>query len=229
MLDSMSKRLIKNSKLTNRQINRLIEFFVLEVPAIKASKVLKINRHSSERIYHIIRLSLAIECEKESPFNGEVEVDESYFGGHRKGMRGRGAAGKVPVFGLLKRKSNVYTKIVNDVSRETLRKIIRTKIIPDSTIYSDKFRSYDGLVLDGFKHYRINHDKVFVNRKRHHINGIENFWGYAKTKLKRYHGISRKHFYLYLKEMEFRFNHRKHPNLGLLIRKIVKKNPRVLD
>jgi transposase len=225
----MSKRLIKNCKLSNRQINRLIEFFVLEVPANKAAKAIKINRHSAERIYHIIRLSLALECEKESPFNGEVEIDESYFGGYRKGNRGRGAAGKIPVFGLLKRKSKVYTKIVNDVSRDTLRKIIRDKINPDSTVYSDKFRSYDGLVLDGFRHYRINHDKTFVNKKRHHINGIENFWGYAKTKLKRYCGLNRKHFYLYLKEMEFRFNYRKHPNLGLLIKKIVKKNFSVLD
>lgn len=207
----------------------MIEFFVLEVPANKAAKAIKINRHSAERIYHIIRLSLAVECEKESPFNGEVEVDESYFGGRRKGRRGRGAAGKIPVFGLLKRQSNVYTKIVNDVSRDTLRRIIRTKIIPDSTIYSDKFRSYDGLVLDGFKHYRINHEKAFVSEKRNHINGIENFWGYAKTKLKRYYGLNRKYFYLYLKEMEFRFNHRKHPNLGLLIKKIVKKNFTVLD
>lgn len=224
----MSKRLIKNSKLTNRQINKLIEFFVLEVPANKAAKSLKINRHSAERIYQVIRFSLAVECEKHSPFGGEVEIDESYFGGHRKGNRGRGAAGKVPVFGLLKRKGKVYTKIVDDVARETLRKIIRSKIAPESTVYSDKFRSYDGLVLDGFKHYRINHDKAFINKKRHHINGIENFWGYAKTKLKRYCGINRKRFCLYLKEMEFRFNYRKEPNLGLLIRKIIKKNFTVL-
>ena len=225
----MGKRLIKNSKLTNRQINQLIEFFVLEVPANKAAGSLKVNRHSAERIYQIIHFSLAVECEKHSPFGGEVEIDESYFGGRRKGNRGRGAAGKVPVFGLLKRKGKVYTRIVDDVARDTLRRIIRHKIAPDSTIYSDKFRSYDGLVLDGFKHYRINHDKTFINRKRNHINGIENFWGYAKTKLKRYYGINRKHFYFYLKEMEFRFNYRKEPNFGLLIRKIIKKNFTVLD
>ena len=224
----MSKRLIKNSKLSNRQISKLIDFFVLEVPASKTAGVLEINRHSAERIYQIIRFSLARECEKEFSFTGEVEVDESYFGGHRKGHRGRGAAGKVPVFGLLKRKGRVYTRIVNDVTRETLRKVIRTKVIPKSIIYSDSFRSYDGLVLDGFKHYRIDHGETFVKRKRNHINGIENFWGYAKTKLKRYYGIDRKYFYFYLKEMEFRFNHRSE-NLGLLIRKIVKKNNRVLD
>ena len=224
----MTARLIKNSKLTNRQINKLIDFFVLEVTANKAAGVLGINRHSAERIYNHIRIHLAIECDRHSPFGGEVEIDESYFGGWRKGMRGRGAAGKVPVFGLLKRKGRVYTKIVDDVSRATLRKIIRTKVIPRSVVYTDGFRSYDGLVLDGFKHYRVKHEKTFVEGKHNHINGIENFWGYAKTKLKRYSGISRNHFYLYLKEMEFRFNHRQQ-NLGLLIRKLLSNSNRVLD
>ena len=210
-------------------MGELVDFFVLEVPAGKAARTLSINRHSAERVYQTIRLRLAHECERWSPFEGEVEVDESYFGGKRKGKRDRGAADKVPVFGLLKRNGKVYTRIVKDVSRDTLRKIIRTKVIPESVIYSDSFRSYDGLVLDGFKHYRINHDKQFKRGKRNHINGIENFWGYAKTKLKRYYGINRNYFYLYLKEMEFRFNNRKTSNLGLLIIRILKKNNPVLD
>ena len=205
-----------------------MKFFGIEVSAIVAAKTMKINRHSAERVYQIIRRCLALECEKRSPFEGEVEVDESYFGGYRKGNRGRGAAGKVPVFGLLKRNGWVYTRIVKDVSRETLRRIIRTRVVPESVIYSDGFRSYDGLILDGFKHYRINHGKSFA-KKRNHINGIENFWSYAKTKLKRYYGINRKQFYFYLKEMEFRFNYRKQSDLPLIIRKIVKEQIAVLD
>lgn len=182
----MASRWIKNSKLSNRQLGKFIDYFVLEVPANRAAKMLGINRHSAERVYQIIRLKLARECEKDSPFGGEVEVDESYFGGRRKGYRGRGAAGKVPVFGILKRSAKVYTRVVDDVSRKTLRAIVRTKVIPQRVIYSDSFRSYDGLVLDGFKHLRINHDQEFSKANRTHINGIESFWGYAKTKLKRY-------------------------------------------
>lgn len=225
----MPPRLVKNSKLTNRQINELIKYFALEVPASRAAKVMNINRHSAERLYHVIRRCLARECELESPFGGEVECDESYFGGRRKGPRGRGAAGKVPVFGLLKRKGRVYTRIVEDVSRKTLRQIIKTKVVPQSVIYTDSFRSYDGLVLDGFKHYRINHQECFATSKRQHINGIENFWGYAKTKLKSYYGVSRGHFYFYLKEMEFRFNYRETADLAALIKKIIKKHQAVLD
>ena len=84
-------------------------------------------------------------------------------------------------------------------------------------------------MLDGFRHYRINHQKCFATSKRNHINGIENFWGYAKTKLKSYYGVSREHFYFYLKEMEFRFNHRKVADLAALIKKTVRKHQAVLD
>jgi len=219
----MASRWVKGSKISNRQIGKLIDYFVLEVPASKASMMMSINRNTAQRIYNVIRIKLAQECEERSPFKGEVEVDESYFGGRRKGQRGRGAADKVPVFGILKRNGRVYTRIVEDVSRKTLRTIIRKKVVPKSAIYTDSFRSYDGLVLDGFKHYRVNHDSDFSDGKRNHINGIENFWGYAKMKLKRYYGISRKHYYLYLKEVEFRFNHR-NEDLRTVIESILKTN-----
>jgi len=161
-------------------------------------------------------------AEREAPLGyGEHEVDESYFGGHRKGLRGRAAAGKVIVFGILKRNGKVYTTPVPDVSRWTLRQIIRQRIPPGSTIYSDSLASYDGLITDGYRHYRIDHGTHFAQGKRKHINGIENFWGYAKTKLRRHYGLPRVHFFLYLKEMEFRFNHR-HENLQLLLRRILK-------
>jgi transposase-like protein len=80
-------------------------------------------------------------------------------------------------------------------------------------LYSDERKSYDGLVNVGYQqHYRIQHqDEVFANGKVH-INGIENFWGIAKTRLARFRGLPAAQFYLYLKETEFRFNHR-HDNL----------------
>ena len=64
-------------------------------------------------------------------------MDESYFGGTRKGKRGRETAGKVPVFVLLKRGGKVYTKIIPDVSSNTLLTIIEHKVILDRIVYSD--------------------------------------------------------------------------------------------
>ena len=217
----MAKRLIARSKLSNRVLNRLIEMFALEVPAVKAAHVLGVHRHSAARVYRVIRQRIAQDCERDAPLRGEVEADESYFGGHRKGRRGRGAAGKVAVFGLLKRRGKVYTRPVPNVTRATLRAVIQQKVPKGSTIYSDQLSVYDGLITQGYRHYRINHSKGFATNRRQHINGIENFWGYAKTKLKRYYGIPRTQFLRYLKEMEFRFNHR-HEDLPRQIRRILK-------
>ena len=217
-------RIIKNSKLTNRQIRKIIEYFVLELTSVQTSKQLQINRHTTDRIYQIIREGIASYQEKNQTFfSGEVELDESYFGGKRKYLRGRSVKQKVPVFGILKRNGKVYTQIVPDVSRATLMKIVRTKVVPESVIYTDSWKSYDGLIIDGYKHYRINHHKEFTRGKRNHINGIESFWSYAKRKLVKHYGIPPEKFYLYLKELEFRFNHRKHPTLAKLIEKILVK------
>jgi len=93
-------------------------------------------------------------------FAGEIEVDESYFGGARKGKCGRGAAGKIPIFVLLKRGGKVYTKIIPDASGETLMPIMDRKIVPDSVVYSDSWRGYNVLDVSDFKHYRINHSET---------------------------------------------------------------------
>ena len=88
-------------------------------------------------------------------FDGEVEADESYFGGHRKGRRGRGAVGKVAVFGLLKRNGKVYTVAVPNTQTTTLLPIIRGQVKPDGIVYTDCYKSYDVLDVSEFSHLRI--------------------------------------------------------------------------
>ena len=127
------------------------------------------------------------------------------MGGTRKGKRGRGAAGKVPVFGLLKRGGKVYAKVIPDVKGKTLKAILDVKIVPDSIVYTDTFGSYNALDVSAFRHSRINHSKLFSDQKNH-INGIENFWNQAKRHLRRFNGVPATHFPLFLKECEWRFN-----------------------
>ena len=107
-------------------------------------------------------------------FDGEVEADESCFGGHRKGRRGTGAAGKVIVFGLLKRNGKVYTVAVPNTQTTILLPIIREQVKPDSIVYTDCYKSYDVPDVGEFSHLRINHSTHFAERQNH-INGIENF------------------------------------------------------
>ncbi|MFZ7218145.1 IS1595 family transposase, partial [Avibacterium avium] len=116
-----------------------------EVTARTAANLLDIQPNTAALFYHKIRLVIGyhLSLEVNEIFEGEIELDESYFGGHRKGKRGRGAAGKVAVFGLLKRQGKVFTVVVENTKSETLLPVIKRKIKPDSWVYTDTYRSYD--------------------------------------------------------------------------------------
>jgi len=196
---------MRRSRLSKSKQDRFIEHFVAGTPARCAANLVGVNFKTAVYYYHRLRDIICVATGEDTPFTGEVELDESYFGGIRKGKRGRGAAGKVPVFGILKRGGKVYTQVIPDAKSKTLMPIIQEKIQPDSIVYTDCWRGYNVLDVSGFKHYRINHSKLFA-REKNHINGIENFWNQAKRHMRKFNGIPAKHFSLFLKECEWRFN-----------------------
>jgi len=214
------------SKISEPKFRELVRLFALNLEATQIAKIVGLNRNTVNRFLCAIRQRLAEFCDQQSPFTGEVEVDESFFGARRiKGKRGRGAYGKTIVFGVFKRNGKVYSEIVPDCSKATLQAIIRGKVEPESIIYSDGWRGYNGLVDVGYgKHLRVDHGRNEFARGKTHINGIEGFWGFAKSRLTRFRGMSKKTFYLHLKECEFRFNYRDQ-NLYRMILKIVRENP----
>jgi transposase len=208
----------RRSRLPASIQTELIKYFCAGVTARSAAELTGINRNSAILFFHKLREVIFENLALEAPelLGGEIEVDESYFGGTRKGKRGRGAAGKVPVFGLLKRNGRVYAAIIPNVSSATLFPIIRAKIKPDSIVHTDCFRSYDALDVSQFHHVRINHSELFADQTNH-INGIENFWNQAKRHLRNFNGIPSRHFHLFIKECKWRFNNRPDTNLAKLL------------
>ena len=201
-----------------------MEHFVAGTTARTAAKLCGVNRKTAAFYFHRLREIIAVELEAENEvmLGGEIEVDESYFGGKRKGKRGRGAAGKVPVFGLFKRGGKVYAKIITDASSATLMPIIKRKVVPDSIVYSDGWKGYNVLDVSDFHHFRINHSELYADDQTH-INGIENFWNQAKRHMRKFDGVPKAQFGLYLKECEWRFNN-SDPSAQLsLIRQWVKR------
>ena len=184
-----------------------LKLFELEVPVLKACKELELSYNTVHRLFMLFREKIYKKTGEDDLLKGEIEADESYFGGKRRGKRGRGAKNKIPVFGILERGGKVKVEIVKDVKAETLLKETIKKVKRGSLIYTDKFKSYDGLVMYGFRHERIDHSKRFANGKVY-INGIEGFWSYAKGKLLKFHGLLPETFPYYLKELEFRYNNR---------------------
>ena len=215
----------RKSRLPRSIQEELVRQFVAGTTARAAADLVGVNRHTATLYFCKLRELIARQMEAETAFlSGEIELDESYFGGHRKGKRGRGAAGKVIVFGLLKRGGKVHTLIVPDTKTSTLEPIIRQSVRPDSIVYTDGLTSYDVLDVSEFKHHRINHSEKFVESKTNHINGIENFWNQAKRHMRRFNGIPKDKFPLFLKECEWRFNYRPTENLFKVLLKWAKQD-----
>ena len=130
---------ITRCKLSKKVQRRLLEFFTAEVTARTAADLLNIQPNTAALFYHKIRLVIDYHFSlgADELFDGEVELDESYFGGVRKGKRGRGAVGKTAVFGILKRNGKVYTIVVAGTKQTPLKPFIRRKIKSDSFIYTD--------------------------------------------------------------------------------------------
>lgn len=201
-------RWINRVQISCRQWLWIIKLFELELSARKISQQVALSYPTVLKAVNAIRMAIvAYSVDSAELLGGEIELDEAYFGGRRKGKRGRGAANKVPVFGILERDGIVRVEVVKDVSAQTLLDLTIKTVRRGSILYTDKFRSYDALMCCGYRHLKIDHHKRFSSGKVY-INGLEGFWSYAKERLIKHHGVSKEKFPFYLKEMEFRYNNR---------------------
>ncbi len=211
-----SGRWINRLRISYKQWLWIIKLFELELSARKISHQTGLSYPTALKALHVIRMAILANSNDAGLLQGEIEMDEAYFGGRRKGNRGRGAFNKVPVFGILERKGVARVEVVKDVRAETLLNLTVKTVRRGSIVYTDKFKSYDTLMFCGYRHLKIDHKKRFSSGKVY-INGVEGFWSYAKERLIKHHGVSKGKFPLYLKEMEFRYNNRHHPIFDILV------------
>jgi transposase len=211
--------MIKYSKLSTYKIWKIFYYFFEDFTATQTAKIMSINRNTINLWYNRFREAIVRGGIEESKgfverydCPGEYELDESYFGARRvRGKRGRWAAGKTPVFGILKWDWRVFVTIVPNCSKSVLMPIIQGKILEWSTIYTDWWASYDGLILNGYDHYRVYHSHNEFARGKNHVNGIESFWSFCKRRMSKFNGTAPDKFHLHLKECEFRYNYKNYP------------------
>jgi transposase len=222
----MKNRYLKSSHISEAKFRAILRCFCLDLTATNTALLTDVSRNSINRIYGALRCLIATRLAINSPpSTGEFELDESYFGARRvRGKRGRGAAGKTPVFGLLKRDGKVLVEVVQNCSKAQLMPIIQGNILEGSTIHTDGWKAYDGLILNGYDHHRVHHSHNEFARGKSHVNGIESFWSFAKRRLAKFNGLTDEKFILHLKECEFRFNTDKDEMFKILIKNI-RKNP----
>lgn len=179
------------------------------ISAKQLERELGVTYKTAWRMFHKIRDLMG---EDVAPFSGEVEMDETYIGGRRRGDK-RGRPGKdshkVPVAGVVQRGGKVAALVTKDAKKRTLMPIVEEKVLPETMVYTDELKSYDSLGEKGYKHERIPHaEKVYVVGNVH-TNTIEGFWSLLKRGISGvYHSVSEKHLQRYLNEYTFRYNHR---------------------
>ena len=151
-----------------------------------------------------------------------VEMDETYYGGTRKGKHGRPLRGdkkKSPVIGIVERSTKTRVGRVKalatpDVTADRVLGLVHEHILPKSTVFTDEYRIYDRVGGRVKEHKRINHTaKVYVMGDIH-TNTIEGFWSLVKRGIGGvYHQVSQKYLQSYLDEYSFRYNRRDQGNL----------------
>jgi transposase len=150
---------------------------------------------------------------------GHVEMDETFVGGRRTGMKGNAKGGKTVVFGLLQRGGRIETQVVPDTKTNTLRPIVLDTVEKGSTISTDESNSYNLLKRDGYNHGAVDHSRKEYAWTDHRTgttwstNGVEGFWKLFKDSINSTHiHISPAKMDAYLAEFSFRSNHRQMKN-----------------
>lgn len=223
----------------------LLKRFVRKDTATEAAIEAKVNRHTANLYFNHFRECISNAYDRAPRLEGEVEMDQSYFGkgikrsrqdrrveerrrqygaewttNFRRSGHRRKRDNHVLVFGILQRRGKVYTQVIQKADRRTLFPIIHLVVEGGTTVYTDRWQGFNDLNIDGYIHKPVNHSEGPVGRDGAHTGGIDSFWGFSKGLLMRFRGISRRTFALHLKECEFRWNYRDEKEMTRILKKI---------
>ena len=180
------------------------------VSSLKLHRDIGVSQPTAWFMLHRIREAWA--GENTGPFDGPVEVDETYIGGRKKNMSkrrqlsGRGPAGKSMVIGAKDRATNqVSARVIGHKDGETMQGFVANHAAPGAKVYTDTARGYHGMT--GFDHEQVNHNVGEYVRDMAHTNGVESFWSMLKRAHKgTFHKISPKHLDRYVHEFAGKHN-----------------------
>jgi transposase len=222
----MKNKYVKRSKISEVKFREILKLFSLDLDTKAIAILSGLNRNTIYKYLHLIRKRIAVFCEQQSPFNGEIEVHEPDFGGQSiKGKIGQGTEIKDHFFGILQRDDKVYTEVIPDRDKRMYQAVIQGKAKLESIVHSENWGDYNGLVdLGCKKYYQVQHGDDQLAYNNNNINTMKSFYHFVKKRLIKFHVISDAAFYLHIKECEFRFNYR-NKDIYMMLLKMIRDDP----
>jgi transposase len=198
---------LRRSRLSGNQTERLLEHFVAGTPARASAALVGVNRNTARLFYHRMREVIVQRLEQASPLQGEVataaainSLDMEENGGQRRPPT------RAPLFGLIESNGKVHTVLLRNHRPDAVPTAAGAGPRLDAIVYADFHLERQALDVSGLRHQRVA-DSKRSPRGRPQFDSVESFWSQAKRHLQRYNGIPRRHFHLFLKECEWRFNY----------------------
>ncbi len=218
---------LANSKISMRKWVFAIYLCLTSLKSVSSMKLQRdigVSQPTAWFMMHRIREAWGDDGDEE-PFDGPVEVDETYIGGKRKNMSnakrkalreagaGRGAVGKTAIIGMKDRATNeVRAEVITDTGAETLQDFVEDNTEEDATVYTDDAKAYKGIERE---HEAVKHSVSEYVRGQAHTNGIESFWSmFERSYHGTFHKISPKHLDRYIREFAGKHNIRESGTLA---------------
>jgi len=185
------------------------------ISAKQLERELGVTYKTAWRMANLIRNDLMAQ-DDDSLLTGEVEADETAYGGRPKAGMTRGMtmpeaqtfakARKVGIVAMVEREGRVRAFVQ---PREGALDTVSQHVSPHATVYTDEWAGYRNLRATHPTHRTIRHgDKVYAKGDIH-TQTVEGFFGNVKNGIAgNYHGVSPKWLQSYFNEYVWRYNHR---------------------
>jgi transposase-like protein len=201
------------------------------ISAKQLEREIGVTYKTAHRMFKQIRSLLS--DDDEGPLSGDVEVDESAYGGRVRATETRAQKIKKmsyrpTILAMVERGGRVRPLVIPDRGARSIHMAVRQHVLPSSMLFTDEWDAYKPLGQEYRGHRRIKHEAKIYAIGETHTQTVEGFFGLFKNGVRGvYHAISSDYLQAYLDEYAFRYNRRKskEPLFWAMLNRVQKASP----